>query len=66
MLALEISDNGVGIPMTVEARPAAVNKLEDRSRVIGGRLAITSSKEHGTRIQLLVKRAHLSTRAIHP
>lgn len=62
-LALEISDNGVGIPMTVEARPAAVNKLEDRARVLGGLLQITSSKGTGTRIQLLVKRAHLSNRA---
>ena len=62
-LALEIFDNGVGIPMTAEARPATVNKLEDRARVLGGTLAINSSKETGTRIRLLVKRAHLSSRS---
>ena len=65
-LALEISDNGVGIPMTAEARPAAVNKLEDRARVLGGLLEIASSTETGTRIRLLVKRSHLSTPSAPP
>jgi len=65
-LALEILDNGIGIPMTSEARPAAVNKLEDRARVLGGLLEITSTKETGTRIQLHVKRSHLSTRSFPP
>ena len=62
-LALEIIDNGVGIPMTGRSRPTAVNKLEDRARVLDGLLQITSSKETGTRIRLLVKRSHLTT---HP
>ena len=65
-LVLDITDNGVGIPMTVETRPAAVNKLEDRARVLGGLLQITSSKETGTRIRLLVKRSQLSTRSAQP
>jgi len=66
MLVLAIADNGVGIPMTAEARPGAVNKLEDRARVLGGILDIHSSKETGTRISLLVKRSHLSTRSAPP
>lgn len=62
-LALEILDNGIGIPMNKEERPAAVNKLEDRARVLDGLLQIASSKETGTRIRLLVKRSHLTS---HP
>ena len=62
-LALEIRDNGIGLPMSTEERPAAVNKLEDRARVLDGLLQIASSKETGTRIRLFVKRSHLNT---HP
>lgn len=62
-LALEIRDNGVGIPTDRDQRPTAVNKLEDRARVLDGLLQIASSKETGTRIRLLVKRSHLTT---HP
>ncbi len=58
-LALEILDNGVGIPVSQESRPATVNKLEDRARVLDGLLQIASSRETGTRIRLLVKRSHL-------
>jgi signal transduction histidine kinase len=62
-LALEILDNGIGLPATKEERPTTVNKLEDRARVLDGLLQIASSKETGTRIRLLVKRSHLTT---HP
>ena len=62
-LALEIVDNGIGIPVINEDRPATVNKLEDRARVLDGLLQIASSKETGTCIRLLVKRSHLTT---HP
>lgn len=62
-LALEILDNGIGIPATDEDRPATVNKLVDRARVLDGLLQIASSKETGTRIRLLVKRSHLTS---HP
>ena len=61
-LALEIIDNGVGIPMDAAARPAALSKLEERARLLGGLLQISSSKDTGTRIQLLVARSHLTTR----
>jgi signal transduction histidine kinase len=60
-LALEIVDNGIGIPMNSDGRPATVNKLEDRARVLDGLLQITSSKESGTRIRLLIKRAQLTS-----
>ncbi len=59
-LALEILDNGIGIPNTTVDRPAAVNKLEDRAKVLDGLLHIASSSESGTRIRLLVKRSHLT------
>lgn len=61
-LALEISDNGIGIPIHAQARPAALNKLEERARLLDGLLQITSTKDTGTRIRLLVARSHLSTR----
>ena len=60
MLALEILDNGVGLPMSEDSRPASVNKLQDRARVLDGSLQIASAKGDGTRIRLLVKRSHLT------
>ena len=60
-LALEIIDNGVGVPVSADLKPAAVNKLQDRARVLEGTLHITSSKETGTLIRLLVKRSHLTS-----
>ena len=62
-LALEILDNGIGLPLNEERAPMTVNKLEDRARVLDGNLNITSSKESGTIIRLLVKRSHLTA---HP
>ena len=62
-LALEILDNGVGLPMTESHNPATVNKLEDRARVLDGLLQVISSKETGTQIRLFVKRSHLTA---HP
>lgn len=62
-LALEILDNGIGIPMDGDSSPACVHKLEDRARVLEGLLQIASSKENGTQIRLLVKRSHLTA---HP
>ena len=62
-LALEIVDNGIGLPLNEQLNPAAVHKLEDRARVLEGLLQIASSKECGTKIRLLVKRSHLTA---HP
>jgi signal transduction histidine kinase len=62
-LALEIVDNGIGIPSKDGESPATVNKLQDRARVLDGHLQIATSKETGTSIRLLVKRSHLTT---HP
>jgi signal transduction histidine kinase len=59
-LALEIIDNGIGIPMVHNDRPATVNKLQDRARVLEGVLEITTSKGNGTHILLMVKRSHLT------
>jgi signal transduction histidine kinase len=59
-LALEIIDDGIGIPTCERDRPAKVNKLTDRARVLEGELQITSSKGNGTHILLLVKRSHLT------
>lgn len=62
-LALEIMDNGIGLPIGEECSHAAVHKLEDRARVLDGNLRIESSKENGTLIRLFVKRSHLTA---HP
>ena len=62
-LALEILDNGVGLPLNEDLNPASVRKLEDRARVLEGLLQIVSSKENGTQIRLFVKRSHLTA---HP
>lgn len=62
-LALEIVDNGIGLPMNESLNPTTVRKLEDRARVLEGLLQVISSKEAGTRIRLFVKRSHLTA---HP
>ena len=58
-LALEILDNGIGLPQSEELNLQSVQKLEDRARVLEGSLKVTSSKNRGTQIRLLVKRSHL-------
>ena len=58
-LALEILDNGIGLPQGEELNLQSVQKLEDRARVLEGSLKVTSSKNRGTQIRLLVKRSHL-------
>ncbi len=65
-LALEIIDNGVGLPAGDRERPTSVNKLQDRARVLEGLLQIASSKDDGTRIRLLVKRSHLTQHPVTP
>lgn len=62
-LALEILDNGIGLPTDANSNHTGVHKLEDRARVLDGLLQIASSKETGTKIRLLVKRSHLTA---HP
>lgn len=62
-LALEILDNGIGLPMCNTPDRASVRKLEDRARVLDGLLEVISSKESGTQIRLFVKRSHLTA---HP
>ena len=58
-LALEIIDNGVGLPVS-ERKVAAVRKLQDRAHVLDGLLQVVSAQGDGTRIRLLVKRSHLT------
>jgi signal transduction histidine kinase len=50
-LALEILDNGVGIPLDHD---------QDRARVLEGILQIATSKDSGTCVRLLVKRSNLT------
>jgi signal transduction histidine kinase len=59
-LALEITDNGVGISTDNHKEPGAVNKLQDRARVLDGLLQIISGTGEGTCIRLFVKRSHLT------
>jgi signal transduction histidine kinase len=58
-LALEITDNGVGLPTADRKGPVAVNKLQDRARLLDGLLQIVSAAGNGTCIRLFVKRSHL-------
>ena len=58
-LALEIIDNGVGLPVA-DRQPVAVRKLQDRARVLDGLLQVVSAQGDGTRIRLFVKRSHLT------
>ena len=58
--AMEILDDGIGLPLDEKNLPLKVRKLEERARVLEGSLQIASSKETGTRILLLVKRSHLN------
>lgn len=60
-LAIEILDNGNGIPATPGADSPGVRKLQDRARTLHGLFRVKSNKEYGTRIQLFVKHSHLST-----
>jgi signal transduction histidine kinase len=59
-LAIEILDNGNGIPATPGADSPGVRKLQDRARTLHGLFRVKSNKEYGTRIQLFVKHSHLS------
>lgn len=61
-LALEVTDNGQGLPKVMEngkeiTRP--VRKLDERARVLEGELAMVSEPGKGTRILLTVKRSLL-------
>ncbi len=60
-LVMEISDNGVGLPVDKDSRPAAVRKLADRAAVLEGRLEVNSKKGRGTSLRLEVKRSSLTS-----
>jgi signal transduction histidine kinase len=61
-LALEVIDNGLGLPTVVKngkeiTKP--VRKLDERARILQAELDITSGANRGTRILLTVKRSLL-------
>ena len=63
MLALEIMDNGQGLPRVVEngieiTKP--VRKLDERARILEGELSVCSVPGRGTRTLLTVKRSLLT------
>lgn len=59
-LALEISDNGIGIQPASGQTATPLVKLEERARVLGGRIHVASSKQAGTCVSLFVKRSLLN------
>jgi signal transduction histidine kinase len=59
-LALEVRDNGVGLPRDPQNRPVLTRKLRDRAEVLGAALEVVSAPGQGTRITLLVKRNNLT------
>lgn len=61
-LVLEVTDNGMGLPLVTEAGIAQVlpvRKLDERARVLEGVLGLFSEPGKGTRILLTVKRSLL-------
>lgn len=61
-LVLEVSDDGVGLPVKGDERTATVHKLQERARVLDGQLEIESTSGTGTLLRLVVKRANLIAR----
>ncbi|MFD2257110.1 sensor histidine kinase [Luteolibacter algae] len=61
-LAMEIIDNGRGLPTLQENQkdiPKLIAKLDERARVLEGQLDVKSERDIGTRILLTVKRSLL-------
>lgn len=61
-LALEVIDNGRGIPTENQDGaevPRLIRKLDERARVLEGDFKMKSDKDTGTRVLLTVKRSHL-------
>ncbi len=61
-LALEVIDNGQGLPMVIENEvevPRMVRKLDERARVLEGKLDMKSKRGEGTTVLLTVKRSLL-------
>lgn len=61
-LALEVVDNGQGLPRIIEngkETTKPVRKLDERARVLEGELRVNSEPGLGTRTLLIVKRSHL-------
>lgn len=59
LLVMEVTDNGVGLPLDPDGRPAPGRKLTDRAAVLDGVLKVDSSPGQGTRLRLEVKRSNL-------
>jgi signal transduction histidine kinase len=55
-LALEISDNGVGMPLKDRDDTGRISKLTARAEALKAHMHIKSSRENGTRIRLHVRR----------
>ncbi|MGD7652792.1 MAG: histidine kinase [Verrucomicrobiales bacterium] len=60
-LALEIEDNGVGLPDDGNNQLVSVRKLQDRARLLLAKLEVSSAPNQGTTIRLFVKRSLLSS-----
>jgi signal transduction histidine kinase len=55
-LALEISDNGVGMPLKEHDDTGRISKLTARAEALKAHMRIKSSRENGTRIRLHIRR----------
>ena len=62
-LAMEIRDNGAGLPMDERGQTVIVRKLDDRARVLQGTLSVSSPEDGGTCVRLLVQRSNLNQQA---
>lgn len=59
-IGMQVTDNGIGLPVSPDGAKTHVKKLEDRAKVLHGSLHVNTSPETGTSVRLLVKRAHLT------
>ncbi|GAA5483298.1 sensor histidine kinase [Haloferula sargassicola] len=58
-LIMEVTDDGIGLPVDEAGKAAAVKKLTARAAVLEGRFDVESAPGQGTRLRLEVKRANL-------
>lgn len=64
-LALEINDNGIGMPDVAHSHENA-SKLQERARLLNGNLQIASSEGEGTSIRLFVKHSNFAHQPTTP
>jgi PAS domain S-box-containing protein len=58
---LRVRDNGVGLPVATHSRGLGLHTMEQRARLIGGRLMVTNQPRNGVAVICSVPKAALET-----